>query len=456
MHLSLLLQRLAGSFLFFGLVNFVLLSFYVSWHRIRASWCRRRRRSKFTSNNHKRPIVLGFFHPYCSAGGGGERVLWKMIQVLDELTQSLPDLKLRLQVVIYTVDTPIADYKTKLLQQVQDRFSIKLVDTKLQILFVHLHQHAHWLQPAKRLSLLVESYGTVALAKVALQKSPVLPDWWIDTTGCAFTFLIAWLWKCRILAYVHYPTISTDMLQLVWEQRPSYNHAPQNTSLLRTAVKLVYYCFFAFLYGLVGSLATTALVNSHWTAAHIRSLWKGAAWRRAIHIVYPPCRDIPLLPSPPSSQQEKQRESTTIILLSIGQFRPEKDHALQLRALDAYRSKYGSSSGSSSSSSSSTKNNIKLVLLGSCRNIDDEQRLVALKDLAKQLEVERQVEFVVNQPYSVVQEWLRQATVGIHTVCISWFFLDALSRTTVTLQSKAFCSRNKPNHFCFFSQLLNI
>lgn len=32
--------------------------------------------------NGKVPIVVGFFHPYCNAGGGGERVLWTAIRAL--------------------------------------------------------------------------------------------------------------------------------------------------------------------------------------------------------------------------------------------------------------------------------------------------------------------------------------------------------------------------------------
>jgi alpha-1,2-mannosyltransferase len=30
----------------------------------------------------KTPVIVGFFHPYCNAGGGGERVLWCAIKAL--------------------------------------------------------------------------------------------------------------------------------------------------------------------------------------------------------------------------------------------------------------------------------------------------------------------------------------------------------------------------------------
>ena len=32
--------------------------------------------------NGQKPLLVGFFHPYCNAGGGGERVLWIAVQAL--------------------------------------------------------------------------------------------------------------------------------------------------------------------------------------------------------------------------------------------------------------------------------------------------------------------------------------------------------------------------------------
>jgi ALG11 mannosyltransferase N-terminus len=54
------------------------------------------------------PKVIAFFHPYCSGGGGGERVLWKMIEVLGDIVDRG---KVLHQVVVYTVDSPSLAYK---------------------------------------------------------------------------------------------------------------------------------------------------------------------------------------------------------------------------------------------------------------------------------------------------------------------------------------------------------
>ncbi|GAX18690.1 alpha-1,2-mannosyltransferase [Fistulifera solaris] len=360
-------------------------------------WLLRRRyaqiRHKLRKSSAK--VVLGFFHPYCSGGGGGERVLWKMIQDIGGLCER----GFSVQIVIYTVDPPSPTYQEQLLQQIQERFDL-LISKQLQIQFVHLHAYAHYLQPAPRLSLLVESYGTMRLAMAALEstQSP-LPDWFIDTTGCAFAFLVArLLYGCKIMAYVHYPTISTDMLQLVWERRRNaYNHSLANSRIL-TYGKLLYYCFFAVLYGITGSLAEIVFVNSQWTRAHIQYLWKWSHWKKRIRLLYPPCRV-----QQQTAVLQRPRDN---VILSIGQFRPEKDHPLQIESFHRLIQKYPEWRG-----------RVQLVLIGSCRGPGDEERLSRLCDLVQQYQLsEKDVHFVVNQPYSVLQQWLTRASVGIHTV----------------------------------------
>mmetsp|Transcript_5186 Transcript_5186/g.7307 ORF Transcript_5186/g.7307 Transcript_5186/m.7307 type:complete len:321 (-) Transcript_5186:466-1428(-) len=254
--------------------------------------------------------VVAFFHPHCSAGGGGERVLWKAVQVLGEIHDKGT---FNLHIVIYTIDPPSDNYQKDLMEHVKTRFSIEL-SPSLPLNFVHLDHCAHYLARSTRFSMAAESFGTMRLAYSALSIWP--PDVFMDTTGCAFTFLVARvLAGCRVGAYVHYPTISTDMLSLVWERRPSYNHdsdIAQNSII--TYVKLAYYAFFALCYGAIGSLAHTVMVNSSWTYGHIRYLWRGAA--RRISVVFPPC-DV-------RSLENLSLEKREPVLVSIGQFRPEK------------------------------------------------------------------------------------------------------------------------------------
>jgi alpha-1,2-mannosyltransferase len=86
------------------------------------------------------PKEVAFFHPFCSAGGGGERVLWKAVEALGELN----DQGLLLKVIIYTVDPPKEDYLTEVLQHIKSRFSITPASS-LSIEFVHLQDHSRFL-----------------------------------------------------------------------------------------------------------------------------------------------------------------------------------------------------------------------------------------------------------------------------------------------------------------------
>jgi alpha-1,2-mannosyltransferase len=223
-----------------------------------------------------------------------------------------------------------------------------------------------------------------------------LPHIFIDTTGCAFTYCIARvLGGCLVGAYVHYPTISIDMLGLVWDRRPTYNNdAEVANSLFMTYIKMVYYVLFAVSYGLAGSLADLVMVNSTWTFGHISSLWRGVS--RSIKIVFPPCDVISLIGLPLEGRQN--------VVVSIGQFRPEKDHSLQIRSLAVLRQKYP------------RWQSVRLVLIGSCRGEADEGRVKTLRNLVQSLNLVGSVDFVLNQPYPVVKEWFGKASVGIHTM----------------------------------------
>lgn len=94
---------------------------------------------------------------------------------------------------------------TVVLQEVKDRFSIQ-IPPSLPFRFIHIPKRR---DPStfKRLTLIAESIDTIKLAWYALHQ--FTPHVFVDTTGCAFTFLVAKLARCKIVAYVHYPTVST-------------------------------------------------------------------------------------------------------------------------------------------------------------------------------------------------------------------------------------------------------
>ena len=106
----------------------------------------------------------------------------------------------------------IANFYADVLKKVQERFSIIITNT-LPLKFVHIPKKQ---DPCsfKRLTLVAESLDTIKLAWNAL--NIYTPHVFVDTTGCAFTFVVAKLARCKLVAYVHYPTVSTVSCFL-WE-----------------------------------------------------------------------------------------------------------------------------------------------------------------------------------------------------------------------------------------------
>uniref|UniRef100_A0A8D0L6W9 GDP-Man:Man(3)GlcNAc(2)-PP-Dol alpha-1,2-mannosyltransferase n=1 Tax=Sphenodon punctatus TaxID=8508 RepID=A0A8D0L6W9_SPHPU len=335
----------------------------------------------------KRPFVIAFFHPYCNAGGGGERVLWCAIRALQKKYKDA-------SYVVYTGDTDVTG--EDILEGAYRRFNIRLAHP---VKFVFL-QRRHLVEASlyPHFTLLGQSLGSIFLGWEALRKC--IPDVYIDSMGYAFTLpLFKYLGGCRVGCYVHYPTISTDMLSVVRSQNARFNNAAVIAKYpLLSKLKLVYYYLFAFTYGLVGSCSDVVMVNSSWTLNHILSLWRSGA---CTSIVYPPCDvqgflDIPL---------HAEKNTTEHSIISIGQFRPEKDHTLQIEAFAKLLEK-----------TAGQQPLPKLILIGGCRNQEDEQRVNGLKNLCEELGVHKNVEFKVNIPFEDLKKYLADATVGLHTM----------------------------------------
>lgn len=172
-----------------------------------------------------------------------------------------------------------------------------------------------------------------------------------------------------------------------------------------SAIKAVYYCAFALLYGLAGSCSDVIMVNSTWTLGHILALWRAP---NRTSVVYPPCDVQAFLDVPLEEEEDKDGVRKCHSIVSVAQFRPEKDHRLQVRAfrklLDRRRGEPGS------------RELVKLVLIGGCRNQEDEDRVLMLRGLCQELGVADSVEFKLNIPFEELKKELVDATIGLHTM----------------------------------------
>jgi Glycosyltransferase len=116
-------------------------------------------------------------------------------------------------------------------------------------------------------------------------------------------------------------------------------------------------------------------------------------------VVFPPCNT--------DSLQKLNVNNREDLILSIGQFRPEKDHSLQIRSFAKVKELVMGLPGGK---------DLKLVLVGSCRGKEDEERVLHLSKLAESLHMENDVVFVLNQPFSVLQDYFSRASIGLHTM----------------------------------------
>eukprot|EP00903_Cladosiphon_okamuranus_P009803 g9320.t1 len=311
-----------------------------------------------------------------------------------------------------------------ILSGVARQFDISINLKALPVSFVYLRRRGllnAGLYPV--LTMLAQSVASVVLAVEALFRGT--PDVFVDTTGFAFSFPVAWLAGCSVGAYVHYPTISTDMLSRVRDQRPSHNNSAWiSSSVAVSRAKLLYYRAFAYLYGIAGGFfASRVMVNSSWTRGHIAALWKRSP---PPTVVFPPC-DTSELENLPINDGGRER-----CALSVGQFRPEKDHALQVRALAALINLSPADNAASEATADASRpcrdsnscgdpaapcfEDVRLVILGSCRNDSDGAVLERTRALAAELGVEERVEFVVNCSFDELKSWLGRASVGLHTM----------------------------------------
>ncbi|KAF8315599.1 glycosyltransferase family 4 protein [Clavulina sp. PMI_390] len=361
-----------------------------------------------------RKVIVGFFHPYCNAGGGGERVLWAAIAYLQREEPSVV-------CAVYTGDTDAS--KEDILDKVKSRFGITLNPSTLAFVYLpsrYMVDDKTW----KSFTLLGQSLGSVYLAWEALDR--LVPDIFVDTMGYAFTFsFIPRANTLPIGAYVHYPTISTDMLNRVRERKSGVTNADVVAkSSLRSAVKLRYYQLFSFVYSFSLSCANVIVVNGSWTKNHIDFLlrrWltksKKGETPIGVPVLYPPCDTVALQNLP---LQNRER-----ILLSVAQFRPEKNHAAQLRALHALYKEHPEYQAGPLA--------ISMVMLGGCRSLEDRARVEMLKDLARELNISDSVQFVLNAPYEDLVQWFGRASIGISSMIDEHFGINVVEMVAAGL-----------------------
>ncbi|EDO18293.1 hypothetical protein Kpol_1039p43 [Vanderwaltozyma polyspora DSM 70294] len=330
--------------------------------------------------NGDRKILYGFFHPYCNAGGGGEKVLWKAV----ETTLNRNDNNV---VVIYTGDLGVTG--KKILADVKKKFDYRLDESRIAFVYLkyrYLVDGKTW----PHLTLIGQALGSIILSLEAIYRCQ--PDIWCDTMGYPFGYpAVSILTEVPIVTYTHYPVISTDMLNKL-------RLTPGGLSL-KQCVKYVYWKLFMLMYQFTGTYVKIAITNSTWTNNHITKIWKHSKSR----VIFPPCSTEKLI----FNEAEWKRENNAIVL---AQYRPEKRHDLIIKSFSEYLKRLDNVTGNDTIP--------KLIFIGSTRSQADKDYVEALsKEAYEKWEIPKSLlEIHTDCPYEDIIKYLHTSSFGINAM----------------------------------------
>jgi alpha-1,2-mannosyltransferase len=315
---------------------------------------------------------------------------------------------------IYTGDHEVN--KTAMLERVENRFNIQLHAPTVVLLYLTTRKYVVS-SSYPYMTLLGQSLGSLVVAYDAF--TLLVPDIFVDTMGYAFTLaLCKWLFPTvPVGAYVHYPTISTDMLASLDDKSGVQGINSGAGKGWKGTIKRHYWELFAKIYGWVGRQVDVVMCNSSWTAAHIRTLWgtgnknngTGDGTASSPAVVFPPTA-VSELESTITVDAESEKNRVPV-LLYIAQFRPEKNHPLVLRSFARFLRERASNPAYEGQPQP------RLVLIGSVRHASpDETHIYNLRLLAHELRIRDQTTFLCDASWPAMLSHLATASVGVNAM----------------------------------------
>lgn len=275
--------------------------------------------------------------------------------------------------------------KEEIFKLVKERFNID-ADPK-NVKFLKLKTHT-WMEPQHypSFTLIRQSWANIVTCYEALTQFPC--DVFIDTVGVGSAYpVIKVLFGVKLLSYTHYPTVSLDMLKQTDNQ--SFNNKYRG---VLAKGKKVYLYVLIQLYKLCGNFADWHATNSSWTDNHIKSMWG----KCRVTKIYPPCDTSDIMDKVSLETPRKN------ILVSFAQFRPEKQHDLQLAIWKE--------------SLLSLPKDAKFVMVGATRGREDELLVEKLRQQAEILGIKDTVEFMINRSREDILKLFAESKVAIHTM----------------------------------------
>eukprot|EP00166_Cyanidium_caldarium_P003308 ctg_3219.g613 len=415
--------------------------------------------------------AVAFLHPSCAGGGGGERVLWCAVHALlqsrgvgasnealegarSAASDASSDLPPPRRIVVYTQryrphgkSVSASDLSSYIRECVVQQFGEETFAAAVSAVELIPLWTTPLLEPRRYpvLTLLLQTLaGGVVALEIALRHlrnlawyaignrlSANLSRRWhlsgggmpavlIDSVGVPFALPCLKAFTAGRLytaAYVHYPLVSGEMEVAAAASRQRFGKR----------WRLLYYRWLLLpLYERCGQFTDVVMVNSSWTQAHMRHRWRrwssrlrnawlasadpkaGAdAGERPMSVVYPPCGPFEEAAAP-APLPDLSCDTVRQRWMSIGQFRPEKRHALQAdafaTALERYRQQVP---------------HLQLTMFGGVRNGVDRARVTQLQHRVAscsraECPTAERVHFVVNAPRATIERALRSGEYGVY------------------------------------------
>lgn len=112
--------------------------------------------------------------------------------------------------------------------------------------------------------------------------------------------------------------------------------------------------------------------------------------------------------------------------MSLGQFRPEKNHELQLKAFALFLSRH--------------ETTLRLILIGGCRGWEDLERVERLKALSRKLGIADRVQWEVDVGHDRKEALLAAGLIGLHTMVEEHFGIGIVEGMAAGLLTVAHAS----------------
>lgn len=378
-----------AKFIFYNFLIFLALLLFVKLLQLRL------RLSHFKKYG-KSLKVITFIHPNCYDFGGGEKVLWMIINALTKMEKELFYYKINILTAPKSTKEPKGNTLNEaLMQKLKERFSIVFSNHSNAIKEIEMIEFktAKYLSPFPYFTMLLQIIFQMLFAFEISTR--VSSDLMIDTTGLPFTYsILGFFGKYNLSAYVHYPFISDDMINDIRTGREGVHSRGFFAKYkIYKQIKLIYYSVILKFYKFNGNFLSFIFTNSTWTHDHMKAIIPNVK----NEILYPPC-SIGFYRNEFENIPRKEN-----VIVSFAQFRPEKNQKMQIDILRKVRNMLPTY-------------NVKLWLLGGVRNDDDKALYNGLKNYVNILDLNEVVEFHSNLPSSDIKKKFEVAKIGIHTM----------------------------------------